>query len=293
MTLILLTTLTAILIAFGLYRIAQTVLCLPSGKAVEAVKNIHGKRDMAKRLQDALLPLARLIAKLFPMSEYKTKRLKADFLRLHIQQTPKEYVSTVTAKALLLAIIGLLFILFGLPWLFLLTAVAALLIYFKSMKAIQKNVEALNHEIEAEMPRMVETLNYSLQDNRDLLSFFEKYRKVLGKALGLELDRLLFDMKMGNQETALRNMDARLALPSFAALCAILCGVHQGVDQRLSLLVLEQDLRTKEREMLRRSMEKRSGRIKVASFILTILMILMFMVPLILLIVNNLQSAGF
>lgn len=293
MTLILLTTLTAILIAFGLYRIAQTVLCLPSGKAVEAVKNIHGKRDMAKRLQDALLPLARLIAKLFPMSEYKTKRLKADFSRLHIHQTPKEYVSTVIAKALLLALIGLLFIPLGIPWLFLLTAVAALLIYFKSMKAIQKNVEALNHEIEVELPRMVETLNYSLQDNRDLLSFFEKYRKVSGKALGLELDRLLVDMKMGNQETALRNMDARLALPSFAALCAILCGVHQGVDQRLSLLVLEQDLRTKERETLRRSMEKRSGRIKIASFILTILMILMFMVPLILLIVNNLQSAGF
>jgi hypothetical protein len=111
--------------------------------------------------------------------------------------------------------------------------------------------------------------------------------------LGAELDRLLIDMKTGNQETALRSMDARLGLPSFAALCAILCGVHQGVDQRLSLLVLEQDLRTKERETLRRSMEKRPGRIKVASFILTALMILMFMIPLVLLIINNLQTTGF
>jgi hypothetical protein len=33
--------------------------------------------------------------------------------------------------------------------------------------------------------------------------------------------------------------------------------------------------------------------IKVASFVLTILMILMFMVPLILLIIENLQAAGF
>lgn len=88
-------------------------------------------------------------------------------------------------------------------------------------------------------------------------------------------------------------MDSRLGLPSFTALCAILCGVHQGVDQRTSLLVLEQDLRTKERETLRRNMEKRPGRIKAASFILTVLMILMFMVPLILLIINNLMAVGF
>jgi hypothetical protein len=52
-------------------------------------------------------------------------------------------------------------------------------------------------------------------------------------------------------------------------------------------------MRTKERETLRRLMEKRPGRIKVASFILTILMILMFMVPLVLMIIGNLQAVGF
>ena len=117
-------------------------------------------------------------------------------------------------------------------------------------------------------------------------------RRVAGRALGTELDRLLADMKTGNQEAALRRMDARLGLPSFSALCAILCGVHQGVDQRVSLLVLEQDLRTKEREALRRAMEKKPGRIKTASFILTVLMILMFMVPLVLMIIENLRAVG-
>ncbi len=136
-------------------------------------------------------------------------------------------------------------------------------------------------------------MNYSLQDNRDMLTFFEKYRKVAGKALGVELDRLITDMQIGNHEAALRNMDARLGLPSFSTLCAVLCGVYQGVDQHTSLVVLEQDMRTKEREALRRLMEKRPGRIKIASFILTMLMIIMFMVPLILLIIGNLQAAGF
>jgi len=282
-----------LLLGCGLYRFAQAAFNVPSGKTVEAINNIHGKRDTAKRLQDALLPLARLFSKLFPMSEYRQKRLQADFSRLNIAQTPQDFVGAVMAKSLLLALIGLLFVPLGIPWLSLITAIAALLAYFQSMQSVRKKMEAQNREIESELPRFVETLNYTLQDNRDMLAFIEKYRRVAGKVLGAELDRLILDMKTGNQEMALRRMDARLGLPSFAALCAVLCGVHQGVDQRLSLLVLEQDMRSKEREALRRSMEKRPGRIKVASFVLTILMIFMFMVPLILLIIENLQAVGF
>ena len=280
------------LLAFGLFRIMQAAL-LSSGKSIAAIRSIHGRRGMAERLQAALLPLARLLSKVFPMSEYKQKRLETDFARLHMAETPREYVGTAMTKSLLLVLIGLLFIPLGIPWLTLLTVVTALLSYFQSMQVVGKRVEALDREIEAELPRMVETMNYTLRDNRDMLTFFEKYRSVAGKALGAELDRLIVDMKMGNQEEALRAMAARLGLPSLAALCAVLCGVYQGVDQRTSLLVLEQDMRTKEHETLRRTMEKRPGRIKAASFILTVLMILMFMVPLILLIIDNLQAAGF
>lgn len=285
--------LSAILIAFGLYRLAQAAFAFPSGKTVQTIRNIHGKRGLSQRFQDSLLPSARLISKLFPMSEYRRKRLEADFARLHISEKPECFVSKAKARSLLLAFIGALFIPLGIPWLTLLTAVVSVLAYFRSMQTIRKRVEAQNREIEAELPRLTETLIYSLQDSRDLISFFEKYRKVAGKALGMELDRLILDMKTGNTEAALRDMDARLGLPSFAALCAVLCGVHQGVDQRTSLLVLEQDMRTKERETLRRLMEKRPGRIKAASFILTVLLILLFMVPLVILIIHNLQGAGF
>ena len=281
------------LFAFCLYQVLHALLDLPSHKAVEAIRNLHGKRSLTQRLQDGLLPLARLLAKLFPMSEYRLRRMEADFSRLRISQTPQEFVSTLLARSLLLTSIGLLYIPFGIPWLSLLTAVTALLSYFQSMQTIRKKVEAQNREIEAELPRLVETLTYSLQENRDLVAFFEKYRHVSGKALGVELDRFIVELKTGNQEAALRRMDARLSLPSFSALCAVLCGVYQGIDQQTSLLVLEQDMRARERETLRRTMEKRPGRVKAASFLLTALMILLFMVPLILLIIRNLQTVGF
>lgn len=283
----------ALFLAFGLYRVAQVALCLTSGKSAEAIRNIHGRHILSERLQAVLQPLARLISKLIPMSEYKRKRLEADFFRLQMRETPQEYVGAAMAGSLLLALVGALFIPLGVPLLALLTAVAALLAYFQAMQRIRKRVEAWNREIEAELPRLVETMNYTLQDNRDMLAFFEKYRRVAGNTLGREIDRLILDMQTGNHETALRSMDARLNLPSFSALCAVLCGVYQGVDQHTSLLVLEQDIRTKERETLRRLMEKRPGRIKAASLILTMLMILMFMVPLILMIIHSLTGVGF
>lgn len=281
------------LFALGLYRLVLAIFGLPSRMSVIAIRRIRGKRKWIDRLQTALLPLARLISKMLPMSDYKDKRMEVDLARLRISQSPREFVGTLMTKALLLALIGLLFIPLGMPWLALLTAVAALLSYFQNMQSIRKKVEALNREIEGELPRLVETRNYTLQDNRDLLTFFEKYRRVVGLALGPEIDRLIVDIKTGNQEAALRRMDARLGLPSFAALCTILYGVHQGVDQHVSLLVLEQDLRTKEREMLRRTMAKRPFQIKAASFILTALMILLFLVPLALLIIRNIQPVGF
>jgi len=145
------------------------------------------------------MPLTRLISKLFPMSAYRKKRLEADFARLHMAQKPEDFVSGVKARSLLLALIGVLFIPMGVPVLALLTAVAALLAYFQAMQSVRKRVEAQNREIEAELPRLVETLNYSLQDNRDMLAFFEKYRRVAGKALGTELDRLITHMRIGNQ----------------------------------------------------------------------------------------------
>ncbi len=282
-----------LLFSFGLYRILQAALPLPSGRAARAIRYRMGKKPLTKRLQDILLPLARLLSRLFPMSAYRRQRLEADFSRLGMEQTPQDYVSSALAQSLLLALFGLVFIPIGAPWLSLITAVAALLAYMRQTQTIRNKIEARNREIEGELPRLVETLGYALQDNRDLPAFFEKYRHVAGPVLAPELDRLLVDLQTGNQEEALRRMDARLGLPSFSSLCAILCGVHQGIDQRLSLLVLEQDMRTKERETLRRNMEKRPGRIKAASFLLTVLMIFMFMIPLVMLIVNSLQTVGF
>lgn len=293
MILFILSLLTVSFIAYGFFRIAEFAFSLPQAQMHEVIQDLPGRHSFGQKLDDRLLvPISQILAKHIFVSEFKQKQMQSDFDRLERKDTPQDFIAMTLTRSLLLAGAGFLFIPLGIPLLTLLTAVAAILSNFRATQEIRTRVDKVNRSISAELPRLVESLNYAMQDSRDLVSFFEKYRRVSGKALGRELDKLILEMKIGNQELALRHFEARISIPQLSALVSVLCGVHQGVDQRTSLLILEQDIRTTQREILRREMEKRPGRIKVASFILTILMILMFMVPLILLILKNLQSVG-
>jgi ABC-type multidrug transport system fused ATPase/permease subunit len=286
--------LTIFLVAVGSYLLASKVISLPSGRTHEAIRSLPGKIGFADRASDALIrPIAKIISRVLPISEYRTRQLQSDLDRLSKTDSPQNYLAQAMAKAFLIALFGVVFIPLGLPWLAMLTAVAGILAYFRTTQELREKVGKINRAIAKELPRLVESLNFILQDNRDMIAFFEKYRKVAGTALGRELDKLILAMKIGNHEIALREFDARLGISHVSALVSILCGVYQGIDQRTSLMILEQDIRAFQREQIRREMEKRPGRIKVASFILTVLMILMFMVPIVLMIIKNLQSVGF
>lgn len=285
---------TFLLTVSGSYLLISRVLWLPTGRMKNAIQSLPGRTGFANRVANLLLrPLAMIFGKVLPISDYREKQLQSDLDRLEKAESPQEFLAMAMAKSFLVVVLGLIFIPLGWPWFTMLTSVAGVLAYFRTTQELREKVGKINRSIGAELPRLVEILNYTLQDNRDLITFFEKYRRVSCEALGRELDQLILAMKIGNHELALREFDARLGIPQLSALVSILCGVYQGVDQRTSLMILEQDIWTFQREQIRREMEKRPGRIKVASFILTILMIFMFMIPIVLMIIKNLQSVGF
>ena len=282
-----------LLVSIGLYRIVSYLLFLPGKNVRDLIRYPHGKPSFEEQTAKTLRPVTNLITKLMSMSEYKRQRYEADFARLGILISPEEYSAGLIAKSLLLGLLGLAFIPLGIPWLTALTCVVGILAYFQSTNKLRKRVEKLNQAIDAELPRMVGTMECTLGNNHDLIGFFTRYRRVAGKVLGQELDVLLTDLQTGNQEIALRRMEGRIQSSNLSALIMVLLGVDQGTDQRTSLAVLSRDIRTKERELMRRRMEKRPGRIKTACLILTVEMILMFMVPLVMMIVSTLTQVGF
>ena len=145
-----------------------------------------GKPSFEEQAARLLRPVTALLEKLFPMSEYRRQHYEADFARLGIAIPPQEYMAGQMARSLSLAILGLAFIPLGIPWLGVLTGIAAILAYFQSMQRLKKRIEALNHAIDGELPRMVGTMECVLGSDRDLIGFFSRYRRVAGKELGRE-----------------------------------------------------------------------------------------------------------
>ena len=282
-----------VLTSIGLYSIAAYFLYLPGRHIRDLIRYPHGKPSFEEQTAKTMRPVTAIIARILPLSEYKRQRYEADFVRLGIAIPPQEYMAGQIAKSLLLASLGLAFIPLGIPWLSVLTCLVGVLAYFQSTSKLRKRIEKLNQAIDAELPRMVGTMECTLGNNRDLIGFFSRYRRVAGKIMGQELDVLLTDLQTGNQELALRRMEGRIQSSNLSALIMVLLGVDQGTDQRTSLAVLSRDIRTKERELTRRRMEKRPGRIKTACLILTVEMILMFMVPLLMMIISTLAGVGF
>lgn len=282
-----------VLTSIGLYNIAAYFLYLPGRHIRDLIRYPHGKPSFEEQTAKTMRPVTAIIARILPLSEYKRQRYEADFARLGITIPPQEYMAGQIAKSLLLAALGLAFIPLGIPWLSVLTCLVGVLAYFQSTSKLRKRIEKLNQAIDAELPRMVGTMECTLGNNRDLIGFFSRYRRVAGRIMGQELDVLLTDLQTGNQELALRRMEGRIQSSNLSALIMVLLGVDQGTDQRTSLAVLSRDIRTKERELTRRRMEKRPGRIKTACLVLTVEMILMFMVPLVMMIISTLAGVGF
>lgn len=276
----------------GIYLIAGYTLYLPGKTALGVIRHPHGKPSTEEQFAQTLRPVTALLSALFPMSEYRRARYETDFARLGMTITPQDYVSGKIARSLMLALLGLAFIPLGIPWLAVLTGITGILACFQSDQQLRRKIEELNQAINAELPRMVGTMECTLGDSRDLIGFFSRYRRVAGKVMGQELDVLLTDLQTGNQEMALRRMEGRVQSSNLSALIMILLGVDQGTDQRTSLAILSRDIRTRERELQRRRMEKRPGRIKAACFILTVEMIFMFMIPMVLMIIDTLTEVG-
>ena len=282
-----------ILLALGIWKMAASVLLLPTKEVRSRIRNPNGKPSTDEQLRSALRSLTKLLEKHLPVGEYKLHRLQMDFDRLGMTESPRQFLAFAMARSIAVGLLGLSFILLGIPWLSLITVVLATLMYAQSSQNIRNKVQKLNRRIEAALPRMVDTMEHTLKGDRDLITFFRRYRKSAGTALGRELDVLIADMQTGNQEMALKRMDTRIGSANFSALIAILCGVSQGIDQRTSLAILASDLRTRERERLKKQLDSNPGRIKGASLVLTFTMVGMFMVPLIMMVIETLSATGF
>ena len=223
--------------------------------------------------------LLRIVAPLIPLSESIERRMSEDLARADIPYTPQEYY----AKAILSGLGGVFVALIAASMKsFVLVAggiLMAVWLFFKNYDQLKDTLQDKFKLIEAEIPKFIRSLVASLENDKDIISAITKYQKVASIAMQSELEILLADMRSANIPAALMRFDSRMHNPEISRLVAALIEVDRGVDARMTLQYLSNDMTTMRRELIQRELDKRPGKMKrcilPAGIILVIMMFYM------------------
>ena len=257
----------------GLFLILTGALHLPSARAAH-VMTVLGSRDTP--LSEAVFgPLAKRLARILPMEEYRKRRLKKELSLAGMDMTPEFYVAFAVVIGLaaavpavaLIVLAGIsrnmLFGLFGTIFLFL-----SMLLFWLEMHRTGKWVKQYHESLEAEIPRLTAAVKQGIEASSDIFYILSRYRNVAGKAMRRELEILLADMATGDREIALNRFEGRLASEHASALVRALVGIDRGEDMQNYLNNLDIQLREWELNQLKNEAAKRPDELRPANLAL-------------------------
>ncbi len=266
------------LLAIALYNLLSIAAKWRYSAVSRAIKTARGTQK-EKLEAKFIMPMARAISKVFVMSAAKKESLADDLMRMGIEMSPQEYYARSFILSLIFVVIGIPFGLFMGSWAMAVFCILAALTFIASINDDKNKIAALNRQIENELPRMVETLDYTMRVDRDLIAFFSGYILHAGDALKPELHRLVFELESMDGEFALQRFAERLRIPAVISVVQVLIGIYQGIKQHDALIELKNDMRVIRHENQKREIEKRPRKAMIVHLGMLLCVLLMMAAP--------------
>ena len=151
------------------------------------------------------------------------------------------------------------------------------MVYFKEIQRADEMLKSKRKSIEDELPRFVANLEQELQNNRDVLSMVENFRKNAGTEFGEELGVLAADMRSSSYEAALTRFEARLNSPMLSDVVRGLIGVLRGDNSVVYFQMLAHDFKQLELQKLKSEAQKIPPKIRVFSFLMLMCFLLTYL----------------
>lgn len=260
-----------VLLAYGLYQIFADFLNVPSRGAKRAVLALESKKKSL--FESITIPLAQKIEPHYKMDEQKKSTMQKKLYSAQIHYSPEFYMSKAVAEGLVVACLAIpMYFIF--PLVSILCIVLGISIYYKHLEDLDEIIRKKSEKIDGELAMFASTIKQQLATSRDVMKILVSYRKICGDELVHELDMTIADMKTGNYETALKNLEMRIPSVGLSEIIRGLLAVIRGDDQRGYFEMLAHDLAVSDKERLKRIALKRPDKLKVA----TILMVMSFLV---------------
>lgn len=267
----------AALFCTGLFLIVCDIMRVPFIKTSKTAKNLS-KRQRARTgvfeiwLRDLALWLSRFIK----LNEYKRLQLVSDLQAAGVDVTPELHIAKAAVKAVPLGLLALPS-LYIFPLLSPLVLALGVMFYLREVRGIQTAIQNKRDIINFELPRLVATIDKTLEHSRDVLTLLEGYKGSAAPELKRELDITVADMRAGNYESALTRLEARVGSSMLSDVTRGLIGVLRGDETRLYWAALSAKFADIQRTMLKQQAGKVPGKIKKLSMCLLICFLVIYL----------------
>ena len=261
----------------GMFFLAADLLKVPYMKTEKALLDTGRNNKKGSAAFDAfLLQGAMRLSHVIRMDEYRKSRMKNVLKATGIKITPEVYQAYALTKAGLL-MAGIIPCLLLFPLLTPIVVFLAVMVYFKEIQRADEMLKSKRKSIEDELPRFVANLEQELQNNRDVLSMVENFRKNAGTEFGEELGVLAADMRSSSYEAALTRFEARLNSPMLSDVVRGLIGVLRGDNSVVYFQMLAHDFKQIELQKLKSEAQKIPPKIRFFSFLMLMCFLLTYL----------------
>ena len=261
----------------GMFFLAADLLKVPYMKTEKALLDTGRNNKKGSAAFDAfLLQGAMRLSHVIRMDEYRKSRMKNVLKATGIKMTPEVYQAYALTKAGLL-MAGIIPCLLLFPLLTPIVVFLAVIVYFKEIQRADEMLKSKRKSIEDELPRFVANLEQELQNNRDVLSMVENFRKNAGTEFGEELGVLAADMRSSSYEAALTRFEARLNSPMLSDVVRGLIGVLRGDNSVVYFQMLAHDFKQIELQKLKSEAQKIPPKIRFFSFLMLMCFLLTYL----------------
>ena len=248
------------------------LLRLPTSASTKAVLTVTSRGKSQKGSINAVLfDMAARLSPLVHLDGYKRKKLEAQLKSAEIKMSPETYIAAAWGKA------GLIALLLIFPILAPVIVFLAVAVYFKEQKRADEIVQQRREEIEAELPRFVNTIEQELRASRDVLNILKSYQRNAGHAMKRELEITIADMASGNEENALTRMESRIGSTMLSDVVRGLISVKRGDNGIMYFQMLSMTFKHLELQKLKLEAMKQPGKMRKYSFMLLGCFLLMYL----------------
>ena len=127
----------------------------------------------------------------------------------------------------------------------------AVTVWFLEYRKVGKKIRTRRTKIEYELPRLVGTIEKTMQHSHDVIYMLDSYRAHAGEEMREELEITVADMRSGNQEVALTRLESRVGSTMLSDVTRGLISLIHGDDNSMYWAQLSMKFSDYQRQLLR------------------------------------------